>query len=98
MNTHIPIFNIDRGHMRFATYASQDPETEDILFVFQCSEEEATVGENLTMERRKSEKTEDVFALVIHGADCAKTIAEVIGSAYDNIEQRRKELDENRAD
>lgn len=89
---HTPIFDIHRGHMRFATYASENPESDDVLFVFQCSEKEAKVGEVLTMEARASEKCTNVVGIVIHGKDCAETIAEVIGSAYDKIEQRRKKL------
>ena len=92
---HTPIFDIHRGHMRFATYASTDPESDDVLFMFQCSENEAKVGEVLTPEARASEKCQNVVGIVIHGKDCAETIADVIGSAYDKIEQRRKELDES---
>lgn len=79
---HTPIFDIHRGHMRFATYASTDPESDDVLFVFQCSEKEAKVGEVLTPEERAEEKTENVFGIVIHGQDCAKVIGEVISNAY----------------
>ena len=92
---NLPIVDIARGHMRFATYASENPESEDVLFVFQCSENEAKVGEALTLEARASEKCQNVVGIVIHGKDCAETIAEVIGSAYDKIEQRRKELDDS---
>ena len=92
---HTPIFDIHRGHMRFATYASTDPESDDVLFVFQCSEKEAKVGEVLTPEERIAEKAENVFALVIHGKDCAKVIGEAISNAYGYIEQMKKEVKEH---
>ena len=92
---NLPIVDIARGHMRFVTYASENPESDDVLFVFQCAENEAKVGEALTPEARASEKCQNVVGIVIHGKDCAETIAEVIGSAYDKIEQRRKELDDS---
>ena len=91
-NLDIPIFDIDRGHMRFAAYGK--PGSDDILFVFKCAEQEAEVGAVLTPEELLSEESENVFGFVIHGKDCAETIAEVISSIYAKIEQREKELNE----
>ena len=88
-----PIFDIDRGHMRFATCTKED--SDDILFLFQCSENEAEVGARLTQEERAEEKTENVFGIVIHGQDCAKVIGEVISNAYGYIEQMKKEVKEH---
>ena len=87
-NLDAPIFDIDRGHMRFSIYTRQD--TDDILFMFQCSEDEAKVGETLTPEARSNEKCENVFGFVIHGKDCAEVIADVISRSYENIEKARK--------